>query len=288
MKTLTLLIFAAYARPEILVETEWLAEHLSVPGMRLVELRRGGLDDYAKGHIPGAVGLPNAALRDPTNPPSFLPSLESFEKTMGELGIDNQTRVVVYDDRGGLYAARLWWALQYFGHSNVAFLNGGLVKWNREGRPLSVQSPRIEPARFVASPHPEWLATSDDVLAAIAKPGFKILDARTSDEIEGRDLRGIKRGGIIESSIPLYWEDTFDPESKALLAADALWDILDERGIGRDDSIIVYCQVGMRASHDLFVLYLLGFDNLRNYYGAWEEWGNREDLPIATVSAPKR
>jgi thiosulfate/3-mercaptopyruvate sulfurtransferase len=110
----------------------------------------------------------------------------------------------------------------------------------------------------------------------------KLVDARTQAEIEGKDLRGIKRGGYIKSSVPLYWEDLLDPQTKAFKPAAELERLFNEAGIRKSDEVITYCQVGMRASVDLFALHLMGYDNLRNYYGAWEEWGNREDTPIET------
>jgi len=108
----------------------------------------------------------------------------------------------------------------------------------------------------------------------------KIVDARTTAEIEGKDLRGIRRGGFIESSVPVYWEDLLEPQTKAFKSADAIRKIYEDRGVLPSQQVIAYCQVGMRASVDLFALHLVGYDKLRNYYGAWEEWGNRDDLPL--------
>ena len=126
------------------------------------------------------------------------------------------------------------------------------------------------------------VATADEVKAAINTSGTKLLDARTQNEIDGKDLRGIKRGGYIESSIPMYWEDTLDPTTKTFKSAAEIQKLYRDRGVTTSDNVIVYCQVGMRASHDLFTLALIGHDltKLTNYYGAWEEWGNRDDLPI--------
>jgi len=272
---------ASYARPEMLVTTEWLAAHLNDPGIRIVDMRRAA-SDFEAGHIPNAVYLANDDIRDRSAPPTFLLAQARFEALMGRLGIDNRTRVIAYDERGGIYAARLWWILNYFGHSNVALLDGGWLKWSAEGRSMTRETPAAGAAAFRASPRPRWLATADDVKQAIGRAGVKIVDARTQAEIEGRDLRGIRRGGYIASSVPLYWEDLLDPQTKAFKSAAELERFFSERGLAKSDEIVAYCQVGMRASVDLFALHLMGYDRLRNYYGAWEEWGNRDDTPIET------
>jgi thiosulfate/3-mercaptopyruvate sulfurtransferase len=138
---------------------------------------------------------------------------------------------------------------------------------------------------FVAKPDASWLATAADVTAAIGRDNVRIVDARTAAEIEGKDLRGIRRGGFIPSSVPIYWEDTLDPVTKAFKPADELMTLFRTKGLKPDREVIAYCQVGMRAAHDLFALRLVGFDRVRNYYGSWEEWGNRDDLPVATGPA---
>ena len=268
---------AGYARPEMLVDTAWLAQHAADPDIRIVDMRPNG---YASGHVPGAVFLANSAIRDVKNLPSFVPAAAEFEALMRRLGISNKTRVIAYDERGGIYAARLWWILQYYRHSNAALLNGGWTKWAAENRPVSTEEPVVPAATFVARPNPRWLATADDVLVAIKGGTVKIVDARTTAEIEGRELRNIKRGGAIPSSTPVYWEDGLDAATRTFKSAAELRTLFEGRGLRPQDQVIAYCQVGMRASHDLFMLHLVGYDNLRNYYGAWEEWGNREDLPI--------
>jgi thiosulfate/3-mercaptopyruvate sulfurtransferase len=276
------LFLTAYAHPELLVETDWLAGHLNDPGIRVVDMRMAATGSpYAAGHIPGAVELLNSAIRTAT-PPNFVPSPREFEQLMARLGISNATRVIAYDDRGGIYATRLWWILNYYGHTNVALLNGGWVKWSKEGRPTSTATATLPAATFTAKARPEWLATAADVVAAINKPGMKIVDARTVREIEGQDLRGIARGGRIPSSVAFYWEDALDPESKAFKSAAEIEKLVKDRGIQPTDQVITYCQIGMRASHDLFTMRLLGYDKLKVYYGSWEEWGNRNDLPIET------
>lgn len=270
-----------YARPELLVDTTWLAAHLNDADVRIVDLRARG---YADGHIPGAVWLDNNAIRIADRPPTFLPTSAEFEELMSRLGISNTTRVIAYDDRGGIYATRLWWILDYYGHTNVALLDGGWTKWTLEQRATSAAVPAFTRTSFAVKPGSVKVATAQDVLDAINKPGIKLVDARTQAEIDGKDLRNIKRGGFIESSVPVYWEDTFDPTTKAFKSAAEIEKLYRDRGIQPTDDVITYCQVGMRASHDLFTLALIGHDltKLRNYYGSWEEWGNRADTPIKT------
>jgi thiosulfate/3-mercaptopyruvate sulfurtransferase len=270
---------AGFARPELLVDANWLAAHLNDPAVRIVDLRPRG---YGDGHIPGAVWLDNNAIRFANRPPTYLPTPAEFEELMARLGISNTTRVIAYDERGGIYAARLWWILNHYGHSNVALLDGGWVKWTLDQRPTSTTTPAYTRAAFKVRPGTVKVATADDVKGAINNPALKLLDARTPAEIEGKDLRNIKRGGFIESSIPVYWEDTLDPTTKTFRSAADIEKLYRSRGVRASDDVITYCQVGMRAAHDLFTLALIGHDltKLRNYYGSWEEWGNREDTPI--------
>jgi thiosulfate/3-mercaptopyruvate sulfurtransferase len=270
---------STYARPELLVDTTWLAAHLTDQRVRIVDLRPRG---YGEGHIPGAVWLDNNAIRIANRPPQFLPTPAEFEALMAQLGIGNDTRVIAYDERGGIYAARLWWILNHYGHANVALLDGGWVKWSADKRPVDSATPSYPRTTFKVGAGTVKVATADDVKGAIGKAGIKLVDARTQAEIEGRDLRNIKRGGYIESSIPVYWEDTLDPATQTFKSAAEIRQLYRSRGIEPSHEVITYCQVGMRASHDLFTLALIGHDlsKLRNYYGSWEEWGNREDTPI--------
>jgi thiosulfate/3-mercaptopyruvate sulfurtransferase len=270
-----------YARPDLLVDTNWLAQHVNDPGVRIVDIRNRG---YAEGHVPQAVFVDSNWIRNPKAPPTFLPTPQEFEALMGRLGISNTTRVVAYDERGGIYATRLWWILNYYGHTNVALVDGGWVKWAAEQRPVETTVPTFAAATFKVKPGTVKVATAADVMAAIGKPGVKLLDARTQNEIDGKDLRGIKRGGFIESSIPVYWEDTLDPATKTFKSAAEIAKLYRDKGVLPSDEVTTYCQVGMRASHDLFTLALIGHDisKLRNYYGSWEEWGNRDDTPIRT------
>lgn len=271
-----------YARPELLVETAWLEAHMGDAGVRIVDMRPRG---YDAGHVPNAVWMDNNWIRKQHDPPDFLPAPAEFEALMARLGIGPGTKVVAYDGRGGIYATRLWWILNYYGHTNVAVLNGGWTKWTIEKRPQATDVPSVAAERpFEVRPAVTALATAADVLAAINRPGVTIVDARTQAEIDGKDFRSIKRAGFIESSVPVYWEDTLDPVTHAFKPAAALERLFRAQGVGPSDEVIAYCQIGMRAAHDLFALALIGHDlgKLRNYYGSWEEWGNRDDTPIKT------
>src|SRR3974390_422331 len=145
-----------YAHPEQLVDTAWVAAHAADTNLRVVDMRRSG---YEKGHVAGAVHLAPDAIRGAARPPTFLPTTAEFEALMGRLGITDQTRVIAYDERGGIYAARLWWILNYFGHPNVALMNGGWIKWDAEHRPASTEAPASVSGRFTATPQPRWVAT---------------------------------------------------------------------------------------------------------------------------------
>ena len=267
---------ATYAHPDQLVETDWVAAHATDAGIRIVDMRRSG---YEAGHVPEAVYLAPEAIRDANAAPTFLPTPAAFKAMMEKLGIGDSTRVVVYDE-SGIYATRLWWILNYFGHTNVAVVNGGWRKWTAEQRPTVTTATAARTAQFTPKPTPKWLATASDVVAAIDKPGTKIVDARTEREIGGATQANIKRGGFVPSSVPVYYEEMLDPQKRTFKSADEIKQIYESRGILPSHQVIVYCLVGMRASTDIFALHLIGYDNLRNYYGAWEEWGNRDDLPL--------
>lgn len=277
----TLLLAAAiapYAHPEQLVDAGWLAAHTTDPRIRIVDVRRSGFEG---GHIPHATWLDPESIREPANPPTYLLPADRFEQTMGRLGISNTTRVVLYDDRGGLLASRVWWMLNAYGHSNVALLNGGWIAWTAEGHPTTTESTPVPGAAFTATLNKAWIATAEDVQAAIGRTGKRILDARTVAEMDGSDTRLSSRGGIIPSAQAVYWEDLLDPARKTFKSSDELQAIFHRAGLEASDDVIAYCWVGHRSAVDLFALHLIGYDHLRNYLGSWEEWSRRMDLPTA-------
>src|SRR5580765_8530187 len=136
----SLLMASMYAHADQLVDTDWVAAHAGDAGVRIVDMRNAG---FAQGHVPGSVYLAPQAIRDANSPPTFLPTPAAFEQMMAGLGISDTTRVIVYDERGGIYAARLWWILNYFGHTNVALVNGGWIKWTAEQRQTSTSQAAV-------------------------------------------------------------------------------------------------------------------------------------------------
>jgi thiosulfate/3-mercaptopyruvate sulfurtransferase len=275
------IVFAAAiasAHPEQLVDTAWVAAHAKDANVRVLDLRRSGFDE---GHVPNSRWLDPESIRDPGNAPTFMLPPVAFAQAMGRLGVSDRTRVILYDDRGGLLASRLWWMLNAYGHANVALMDGGWVKWTAEKRAITTATDPVQVAAFKVTLQPQWLATAEDVVAAIGKPGKKILDARTVAEMDGSDTRLSSRGGVIPSALPVYWEDLLDPVKKTFKSADELRAIYESRGITPSDDVIAYCWVGHRSAVDLFALRLIGYDRLRNYLGSWEEWSRRPDLPTA-------
>jgi thiosulfate/3-mercaptopyruvate sulfurtransferase len=274
---LLLLAQASYARPELLVSTDWLAAHLDDANVRVVDTRTQG---YEESHIPGAVWLGIDASRDKNNPPTFLPSLHTFVETLETLGISNDTRVVFYDDRAGIYGTRPWVLLKMLGHDNAAILSGGWPEWTSEGRATTADKPAVSPGTFHLEENPRWIVTADDVAATIGRRGTRIVDARSEAEYRGEDLRGNPRGGSVPSAIHLDWEETLSEDEQTLKPASELQALFERAGLSKDEAIVTYCQGAGRAAHELFVLYLMGYDDVALYMGSWEDWSRREELPV--------
>jgi len=278
IQALVFVVLAGYARPELLVETDWVEAHLHDPDLRLVDTRTKGFEEN---HLPGAVHLDIAASRDKNNPPTYLPDLDGFVATLERLGISNETRIVFYDDRGGIYGTRPWVVLQLIGHTNAAILNGGWTKWTKEQRPVTRETPALEPGKIDVVRNDRWIATSEDVLKAIARDDRRIIDTRAPDEVSGKDLRNNPRGGAIPSSTPLDWVETLEGELRTFRPASELEALFDRRlALSPKEEIITYCQGGGRAAHELFVLYLMGYDHVRLYLGSMEDWSRHEELPL--------
>jgi thiosulfate/3-mercaptopyruvate sulfurtransferase len=282
-----------------LVTTDWLAEHLRDPGIRIVDIRGyvkktdlgegrqraeylGAREEYDEAHVPGAVYVDwTRDITDPDDPvPVQVAPPERFAKLMASVGIGDDTRVVVYDHAGGQFATRLWWVLTYYGHLRVSVLDGGWKKWAAEDRPTTSEVPEPGPAAFTPRPRPEWRREAKDVLAA-SEGGAFVLDARDEGQYTGAIARGEGRAGRVPGARHLHADSLLDPESGSFLPDEELAGKLREAGVPEDkeESVIAYCNGGVAATVPLFALHRLGHTNLANYDGSWNEWGVREDLP---------
>jgi thiosulfate/3-mercaptopyruvate sulfurtransferase len=274
-----------YAHPEYLVETQWVADHLDDPKVRIVESDEDPLL-YRSGHIPGAVQvdwfttLQNPLRRD------FL-SRAKFEEVLSDLGIGNDTTVVFYGDKSNWFACYALWVFQYYGHENARIMNGGRLKWEKESRPLTKDMPSYPRTQYKAKePNTAIRAFRDDVFVQISahRP---LVDVRSPKEYSGELLampnypqEGATRGGHIPGAANIPWSQAVN-EDGSFKSADELRALYEGKGVKPDSDVIAYCRIGERSSHTWFVLkYLLGYPNVRNYDGSWTEWGNLVDAPI--------
>ncbi len=292
-----------YRHPEVLASTQWLAEHLDDPTVRIVDLRYGvradadgtfhgasGLDAYNEGHIPGALFVDVLAdLADPDDPvPRNILSPERFGALMGRLGVGDDTTVVVYDDRGGTWAARLWWALRYYGHDAVKLLNGGLTAWLAESREIQTDTRVIEPAHFHPRRRSELSATREQVQEGIGRAEVCIVDALPAPFYAGDAcLFSTHRAGHIPTAVNVPAPDNVDPLSQTLLPAEVLADLWRNAGVSPRQQVLTYCGSGTYGAFDLFVLYPLGYENVSLYDGSWQEWGADPALPVETGSTSR-
>lgn len=273
-----------YARPELLAEPSWLAEHLDDPGIRLIDCAT--VEAYRRAHIPGAVRLSAHYYIKQEGPPgadhgTFIMPPAEFEALMADLGVSNDTTVVAYDDNNALVATRLWWALKYYGHSNARVLNGGWHRWLSEGRPVTFHATKPEPTTFAARPNHDVIASAAYLMSNLDDPACQILDARTDAEWDGSNDRGNKRAGRVPGAMHLEWlEFVAKDDSRCFLPAVELERLVSKAGLTRDKATITYCQGGIRAAHAAFVLELLGWNDIRVYDGSMRDWANREDTPL--------
>lgn len=271
-----------YPQPELLVDTEWLARHLSDPDLRILDVRSP--EQYRGGHIPNAASGPLTEVVIRPDPSKLitneLPSREKIESWRRSLRIGNSTRVVLYDEGKSSSATRVFWTLEYYGHGGkVSILNGGFSQWERERRDITTIIPRVERASFRAGAQKEKLATREYLIANLKNPGIQALDVRSVKEYTGEDRRAA-RGGHIPGAVNVNWTDHLVPEAAVFKPAKQLKELYETAGVTGDREVIIYCQSGMRASHTYFALRLLGYPRLRVYDGSWQEWGNDPTLPI--------
>ncbi|GAC1487353.1 MAG: sulfurtransferase [Candidatus Limnocylindrales bacterium] len=278
---------SAFSRPELFWTTDQLAAHASDPLLRVVDCRfsfaRDARPDYLAGHLPGAVYCSWADDLSAPPPPSghprwMLQDPVAFAAAMSRLGIGDDTMVVGYDAEGGHHAARLWLALRRYGHDKMAVLDGGIQKWEREGRPLEPGDVRAEPARFTPQARDGVIASKAEVQAAVRTGGPWLLDVRRESEYLGNEVRAA-RGGHIPGAVHLHWQDALQKDW-SLRDPDTLEDLYADAGFSADTATVTYCQGGVRAAFTHLLLTALGHDDVRTYDGSWEEWGNDPDLPV--------
>jgi thiosulfate/3-mercaptopyruvate sulfurtransferase len=274
----------AQASSQNLVETEWLAENLKNPEIVLIDMSDNL--QYQRFHIPGAVNLPYSYLNQSKNKVSLSIGQDLLVKLLGQLGITQQTHVIAYDDTGGLNAARLLWELEQLGHPKMSLLNGGLVKWIREGRMVAYQQPTIRPRTYTPrKTGQQATATLNDVSSA-GKNETLLLDVRTPEEYTGNPR--YPRTGHIPGARHWPWDQALDL-NKGFTLHDArfLQQELHEAGLtNKKQPVIVYCRSGHRATHAYFTLRELGFENVRVYDGSMKEYEQHKELPLKMGNEP--
>jgi thiosulfate/3-mercaptopyruvate sulfurtransferase len=276
---------AAYAHPEVLVDTNWVAEHGQDRGVRVVEV---DVDTkaYDEGHIPGAVAWNWTTQLCDTVRRDIIPK-DQFDELMASSGIGNDTTVILYGDNNNWFAAWALWQMKLYGHKNVRLMNGGRKKWLEEGRELTTDAPDVARASYSASGPdlslrtflPEAMKASESLSAAF-------VDVRSPDEFTGKILappglpETCQRGGHIPSAANIPWGQTCN-EDGTFKSYDELKALYGSKGVTGEKPVIAYCRIGERSSHSWFVLkYLLGFGNVKNYDGSWTEWGNLVGAPV--------
>ena len=229
----------AYPVSQLLVETEWLAQHLDDPGVRVVDADVPL--EYGKAHIPGAAGVPDQRFKS-SESPLYTMEPSAFERLMESLGIGDDTLVVAYDSHRSLYAARLWWMLGYYGHMQVRVLNGGWRKWCAEGRPIEVatHAHSIAAGGFEAKPQRPWRATLDDLKAAYDEPGVVVWDVRGADEYTGASDRGNARQGHVPGARHLEWSSLVNDSDHTFKPASEMRRALEEAGVTSDKTVYTY------------------------------------------------
>ncbi|MCX8103145.1 MAG: sulfurtransferase [Candidatus Bipolaricaulota bacterium] len=285
----------SYARPDVLVETGWVAEHLNDPSVRIVESDEDVLL-YEQGHIPGAVKIDwFTDLQHPTKR-DFL-TKEQFEQLLSERGIANDTTIVFYGDKHNWYAAYSFWLFRYFGHDDrkLKIMNGGRKKWIDEQRPLTKEVPRYPKTVYRAQdPDPSIRAFRDEVLASLNRSDRVLIDVRTPKEYTGELIHmpeypqeGAQRGGHIPGAVNIPWAQAVNPDDSTFKPVEELRKLYESYGITPGKDVIAYCRIGERSSHTWFVLtYLLGYPRVKNYDGSWTEWGNLVNVPIKKGAEP--
>ncbi len=277
-----------YAHPEVLVSTQWVAEHLDDPTVRIVESDEDLLL-YETGHIPGAVKIDWVTqLNDPITR-DYLDHAQ-LQRLLRSLGVNQDTTMVIYGDKNNWWATYTLWVFRLFGLEKLRIMDGGRALWEKEGRPMTRDVPRHPEGNITVNPRDDARirAFRDDVLAHVTAKK-KLVDVRSPEEFRGERMHmpdypneGALRGGHIPGARSIPWGRAVNPDTHTFRPASELRTIYqEENGLQPGDDVIAYCRIGERSSHSWFALtYLLGFEKVRNYDGSWTEWGNSVRVPI--------
>jgi thiosulfate/3-mercaptopyruvate sulfurtransferase len=277
-----------YVHPELLVSTDWVAENLKNPGIRIIESNEDPLL-YPARHVPGAVEVDwTKDLNDPLRR-DYL-DRRGFETLMSRIGCTPDTLVVFYGDKNNWWATYAFWVFHLFGHQNAKIMDGGSLKWEKEGKSMTRDVPTYPSSAYRAPERDDTKirAFRDQVFTHV-KERRPLVDVRSPDEYTGKRLHmedypneGALRGGHIPGAASIPWGRAINPADGTFKTAEELRAIYEkEKGLKPSDDVVVYCRIGERSSHTWFVLtYLLGYSRVRNYDGSWTEWGNLVNVPI--------
>jgi len=271
------------AAEDVLVSTDWVAQHGSDPGIKLIEVDVD-TNAYDEGHVAGAVGFNwTSQLQDQVR--RDIISKADLEKLLSEAGVGNNDTIILYGDNNNWFAAYAFWVLQMYGHQNLKLMDGGRKKWLEEGRPTTKDAPSVSPASYSASePNLALRAKQREVFDTLGK--VALVDVRSPAEFTGEILappgllETAQRGGHIPGAANVPWGQAVK-EDGTFKSVDDLKALYGGKGVDGSKDVIAYCRIGERSSHTWFVLkHLLGYGNVKNYDGSWTEWGSMVDVPV--------